>query len=617
MRLTCAFIFVIATSLSVAEPNFQELVTMGEKIHDKYCEICHTDGGSNPDDDAGILAGRSIGFLRKAINDRYNGLVPVSKKEKKRLTKLRKREGREVLEALISFYASNTSLKGENDGENKITPSPRPPFGDLFTGLYGGFWEGTMQCGTSRYNMHIELDLRYLSHWDNAVIDIYEQSNPEKVSRVRFDLTRRSYGFDLTQETWMTVPIGECSFTSLEARVDDNNEIVLQSHMPDCKPSEIHRTNRKLPEWRSSDFLSGQWSGTAGGGDDVKKRRRPPIARMNLHAVGEKHFAGEVTFKYTTVDIDVPYDDRYHKFRFNSSEGSMVWHGTIRSSGHSRMMYLKTSLGSTYGSMYLVKVDPLPQLGGDYSKHIDDFNTMCLHISDWIDMKNRGRSALELKKQYPVLLQNYRPIRSQINFLLEEDWFEDFFGKKPIELNEDEWFHILWITMDCAKSSSSWARLGRQNWLFNFGAGTTERHFSPEPECRLRTTVTPKDMMIWARGIVESKKVIDDVIGKAKTVSDGPNGVEEFKKNVIENGTHLSYALPKDIESFMIGVQQRLSTLQAAAICAKEYGLEVCRLPSASYAEKIITPNDMPDPPLSVDEKKRMQERIILHFKDR
>jgi sulfide dehydrogenase cytochrome subunit len=39
----------------------------GKAIHDEQCDKCHSDGGSNPDDEAGILSGQWIGYLESTF----------------------------------------------------------------------------------------------------------------------------------------------------------------------------------------------------------------------------------------------------------------------------------------------------------------------------------------------------------------------------------------------------------------------------------------------------------------------------------------------------------------------------------------------------------------------
>jgi sulfide dehydrogenase cytochrome subunit len=43
-----------------------DLAAAGKAVHDEACDRCHSEGGSNPDDEAGILAGQPMG-MRLAI----------------------------------------------------------------------------------------------------------------------------------------------------------------------------------------------------------------------------------------------------------------------------------------------------------------------------------------------------------------------------------------------------------------------------------------------------------------------------------------------------------------------------------------------------------------------
>ena len=91
----------------------KKLAKKGAKIHDKYCEKCHADGGNNKEDDSGVLAGQWTPYLKWTLNDYINFVKdgegakrePV-KKMKKRLKKMLKKKGQEGVDALLNFYAS-------------------------------------------------------------------------------------------------------------------------------------------------------------------------------------------------------------------------------------------------------------------------------------------------------------------------------------------------------------------------------------------------------------------------------------------------------------------------------------------------------------------------------
>lgn len=81
-------------------------VAKGKKLHDKYCEKCHSDGGANPEDDSGILAGQWTPYLHYTMTDFLNGDRAISKKMKKKVEKLLADEGRSGLNAIIAYYGS-------------------------------------------------------------------------------------------------------------------------------------------------------------------------------------------------------------------------------------------------------------------------------------------------------------------------------------------------------------------------------------------------------------------------------------------------------------------------------------------------------------------------------
>lgn len=96
-----------AQKVHMAEQSFDEAqVAKGQKLHDKYCEKCHSEGGTVADDDSGQLAGQHAPYLRYALDDFHSGDRSVPKKMKKKLKKLNKKAGAAGEEALIQFYAS-------------------------------------------------------------------------------------------------------------------------------------------------------------------------------------------------------------------------------------------------------------------------------------------------------------------------------------------------------------------------------------------------------------------------------------------------------------------------------------------------------------------------------
>ncbi len=78
----------------------------GAKLHDKYCEKCHSEGGTLADDDSGIMAGQLMPYLQYSMDDFHNGDRAMPKKMKKKVKKLHKREGDAGVDAIFNYYAS-------------------------------------------------------------------------------------------------------------------------------------------------------------------------------------------------------------------------------------------------------------------------------------------------------------------------------------------------------------------------------------------------------------------------------------------------------------------------------------------------------------------------------
>ena len=74
----------------------------GKKIHDTQCEKCHAEGGSSADDDAGILAGQWMPYLKETFAQYTKGARPQPDKMKVKFNALKPDEQ----EALLHYYAS-------------------------------------------------------------------------------------------------------------------------------------------------------------------------------------------------------------------------------------------------------------------------------------------------------------------------------------------------------------------------------------------------------------------------------------------------------------------------------------------------------------------------------
>lgn len=78
------------------------LARKGQEIHDANCEKCHLDSGGQASDDAGILAGQKMEYLRVQFGDIKAGKRQVLKKMKPKIDAL----SPDDVEALVNFYGS-------------------------------------------------------------------------------------------------------------------------------------------------------------------------------------------------------------------------------------------------------------------------------------------------------------------------------------------------------------------------------------------------------------------------------------------------------------------------------------------------------------------------------
>ena len=75
----------------------------GEKIQESKCKKCHENGGSSPEDDAGILAGQWTPYLKQQFKDYTSGARPMTKKMKKKFESLDDTEKENLLHYFASF----------------------------------------------------------------------------------------------------------------------------------------------------------------------------------------------------------------------------------------------------------------------------------------------------------------------------------------------------------------------------------------------------------------------------------------------------------------------------------------------------------------------------------
>ncbi|MFK5895206.1 MAG: cytochrome c4 [Pseudomonadota bacterium] len=78
----------------------------GKALHKKYCEKCHSEGGTAVEDDTGLLAGQWIPYLQYSFEDYANNDRSISKKMKKKLDAVIAKDGHAGIESLIHYYGS-------------------------------------------------------------------------------------------------------------------------------------------------------------------------------------------------------------------------------------------------------------------------------------------------------------------------------------------------------------------------------------------------------------------------------------------------------------------------------------------------------------------------------
>lgn len=95
--------FYAALPFVPAKQDFDAaLAAAGKAIHEAECDRCHSEGGANPDDDAGILAGQWIGYLNDTFAEYRAGEREQPQKMEEKLNAL----SDDDVKALVHYYAS-------------------------------------------------------------------------------------------------------------------------------------------------------------------------------------------------------------------------------------------------------------------------------------------------------------------------------------------------------------------------------------------------------------------------------------------------------------------------------------------------------------------------------
>ena len=74
----------------------------GQAVHEAKCDRCHSEAGTNPDDEASMLGGQQMGYLRTTFAQYMDGSREQPKKMKEALDSL----SAEEIEGLVHYYGS-------------------------------------------------------------------------------------------------------------------------------------------------------------------------------------------------------------------------------------------------------------------------------------------------------------------------------------------------------------------------------------------------------------------------------------------------------------------------------------------------------------------------------
>lgn len=98
--------FFAAQERKVAPQSGGKMADKGAKIHEKYCEKCHSENGTLADDDSGFLSGQWTPYLKYSFADIMDGTHDTGKKMMKKVNEAHKKYGDDMFPALLDFYAS-------------------------------------------------------------------------------------------------------------------------------------------------------------------------------------------------------------------------------------------------------------------------------------------------------------------------------------------------------------------------------------------------------------------------------------------------------------------------------------------------------------------------------
>ena len=93
-------------------------VKRGARLHDKYCEKCHDDGGYEDEHGSGIIAGQWMPYLQFSLADFQARVRNQPRKMKRRLRKMVQAYGEGSLDDIVHFYGSQTKFYQHDDDDD-------------------------------------------------------------------------------------------------------------------------------------------------------------------------------------------------------------------------------------------------------------------------------------------------------------------------------------------------------------------------------------------------------------------------------------------------------------------------------------------------------------------
>ena len=79
-----------------------DLAAAGKAVHDAECDRCHSEAGTNPDDEASMLGGQQMGYLRNILAQYRSGEREQPSKMQEKVDAL----SDDDVEALVNYYGS-------------------------------------------------------------------------------------------------------------------------------------------------------------------------------------------------------------------------------------------------------------------------------------------------------------------------------------------------------------------------------------------------------------------------------------------------------------------------------------------------------------------------------